>query len=75
MSKTATLDRRISRMPNLASAEDLLRVNADCARRQLAAARDQLIASRRRVVALETAVDNWVKMSELAEVTARPIRH
>ena len=75
MSTTATLDRRSSRLPDNANAEDLLRIHTDCARRQLAAARDQLIASRRRVVALETAVDNWVEMAQLAEITSRSINY
>ena len=56
-------DRRSQLIGDDLSPDQLLQSQIDIAQRQLAAARDDLIAARRRVVALETAVQNWHELA------------
>ena len=66
MSTMAALDRRSCRRSDNLTPTELIRSHVDSAQRQLAAAREGLIAARRRVVALETAVQNWGEMAHEA---------
>jgi len=66
MPTLTALDRRSCRRSDDLTTDELIRAHIDSAQRQLAAARENLIAARRRVVALETAVQNWGEMAQEA---------
>jgi hypothetical protein len=66
MNQTVLSDRRTTRVPADATAEELVDAQLGAAQRQLALARERLIAARRRVVALEEAVENWADFARSA---------